>query len=77
MLIIVFIIRGALNGKDGLEYVIPTTENMILRLSTSYLYHLQNYKDVADAYRRLKFMRNNGDRFAIKYIMPAFLCTQF
>lgn len=77
ILIIVFIIRGAIKGQDELEYIKPNIENMTLRLLACYLFHLQNYSDVADAFRRLKFLKNNGDRFIERYIFSAFLCTQF
>jgi len=77
ILIIGVIIKSIANGTDGRFYVKPTLGSMVLRLTTSYLYHLGNNQDVADAYRKLKFLKNNGDKFVPDYIVPAFLCTQF
>jgi hypothetical protein len=41
------------------------------------LFHLSNYGDVADAFRRLKFLKENPDKFAPENLLPAFLITQF
>jgi hypothetical protein len=76
ILIIVVILRSVFNDSDGLKFEKPTTENMILRLLTCYLFHLGN-GDVADGYRKLKFLRYNAERFDVNHIVPAFWCSQF
>ena len=75
LLIVVFIVSAAFKGTDGLYYVEPTMDNMIMRLTACYLFHLGNYPDIADAFRRLKFLRNNANKFENKNILPAFLVT--
>ena len=77
MLIVLFIVSAAFSNTDGLYYVKPTIDNMIMRLTACYLFHLGNYPDIADAFRRLKYLRNNADKFEKKNILPAFLVTQF
>ena len=41
------------------------------------MFHLANYTDVADAFRRLKFLKNNATVFDEGYILPALVVTQF
>ena len=77
MLIITFIAIAALTNTDGLEYVQPTTTSLTLRLLCCYLFHLSNYGDIADAFRRLKYLKENPDKFSPDYVIPAFLITQF
>lgn len=77
LLMIIFIVKAAMNGKDGLDYVQPSLDNMIMRLTACYLFHLGNYPDVADAFRRLKYLRNNPTNFENKNILPAFVITQY
>ena len=50
-----------------------------MRLLCCYLFHLVNYRDVSDAFKRLKFLRQNPDKFNKKYICAAFIvcCYQF
>ena len=50
---------------------------MALRLLCCFLFHLSNYTDVSDSYRRLKFLVNNPDKFDQKHYLPAFLITQY
>lgn len=57
ILILFFILNGAFNGTDGLEYVKPDINFLALRLLCCYLFHMSNYGDVADSFRRLKFLR--------------------
>ena len=59
MLIVMFILNGALTNTDGLEYIKPELNFLALRLLCCYLFHMGNYGDVADSYQRLKFLRNN------------------
>lgn len=75
MLIILFILNGALTGNDGMEYAEPKLNFLALRLLCCYLFHMSNYGDVADSFRRLKFLRMNPDKFAPKHLRPAFLVT--
>lgn len=75
MLIILFIFNGALHSSDGLEYTKPEINFLALRLLCCYLFHMSNYGDVADSFRRLKFLRMNPDKFAPKHLLPAFLVT--
>jgi surface polysaccharide O-acyltransferase-like enzyme len=63
MLIITFIAIAALTNTDGLEYVQPNTRSLSLRLLCCYLFHLSNYGDVADSFRRLKYLKENPDKF--------------
>jgi hypothetical protein len=63
MTIIMLIGLAAYRGTDGSEYVRPEPTNMALRLLCCYLFHLSNYTDVSDSYRRLKYLVNNPDRF--------------
>lgn len=77
ILIISFIAIAALTNTDGLEYVQPDTRSLSLRLLCCYLFHLSNYGDVADAFRRLKYLKENPDKFSTEYIIPAFCITQF
>jgi hypothetical protein len=77
MLIISFILFAALTNTDGLEYVQPTTSSLTLRLLCCYLFHLSNYGDVADAFRRLKYLKENPDKIPQQNRVPAFLVTQF
>ena len=77
MLIITFIAIAALTNTDGLEYVQPTTRSLTLRLLCCYLFHLSNYGDIADAFRRLKYLKENPDKFSADYVVPAFFITQF
>lgn len=46
---------------------------MLLRLITCYLFHLQNYKDIADAFRRLKYLKYHPKKFAKNYYTSAFI----
>lgn len=50
---------------------------MALRILCCYLFHLSNYSDVSDSYRRLKFLVNNPDKFEQRHYLPAFLITQY
>ena len=63
MTIILLIGLAAYKGTDGSEYVKPEPTNMALRLLCCYLFHLSNYADVNDSYRRLKYLVNNPDKF--------------
>ena len=63
MTIIILIGLAAYNGTDGSEYQHPYPTNMALRLLCCYLFHLSNYTDVSDSYRRLKFFVNNPQKF--------------
>lgn len=76
MLIILFIVNGANTGNDGMEYAKPEIDSIALRLLCCYLFHIGNYSDVADSFRRLKFLRMNPDKFDVKYLWPAFIVTQ-
>ena len=63
MTIILLIGLAAYHGTDGSYYEHPYPTNMALRLLCCYLFHLSNYADVADSYRRLKFLVNNPNKF--------------
>lgn len=75
ILIISFILIAALTNTDGLEYVQPSTRSLSLRLLCCYLFHLSNYGDVADSFRRLKYLKENPDKIATEYLVPAFCIT--
>ena len=77
MLIIGFILSAALTNTDGLDYVQPTTSSLALRLLCCYLFHLSNYGDVADSFRRLKYLMRNPDKISEEHIPAAFLITQY
>lgn len=77
MLIISFIAIAAITNTDGLEYVQPGVCSLSLRLLCCYLFHLSNYGDVADSFRRLKYLKENPDKISPEYIVPAFFVTQF
>ena len=64
---------ATVNGTDGLDFVKPTFNQMTLRLICCYLFHFGNYKDVADSFRRMKFLRRFPERFDNKYVMAAWL----
>ena len=63
MTIILLVGLAAYHGSDGSDYEHPYPTNMALRLLCCYLFHLSNYADVADSYRRLKFLVNNPNKF--------------
>lgn len=48
-----------------------------MRLFTAYLFHMMNYTDLDNAYRRLKFLRYNPDKFDSGIYWCAFMNTQF
>jgi hypothetical protein len=41
------------------------------------LFHLSNYGDVAESFRRLKYLKQNPDKISQEHIPAAFLLTQF
>ncbi len=45
---------------------------MVIRLLCCYLFHLSNYRDVTDSYKRLKFLRNFPEKFDPNYIGAAY-----
>ena len=55
----------------------PTIESMYMRLFTAYLFHMMNYTDLDGAYRRLKFLRYNPDKFDADCYWCAFMSTQY
>lgn len=56
-ILIIFLILASVPGdEDGNEFTQPTTTNIVLRLLCCYLFHLSNYGDVSDSYKRLKFL---------------------
>ena len=75
MLIISFVFLAAYDGSDGLAFERPSIAQMTLRLLCCYLFHLGNYKDVTDSYRRLKYLRYNPSHFASELLNPAFVVT--
>lgn len=64
-------------GMDGLCWIKPDFYKMILRLLCAYLFHLQNYGDVADSFKRLKFVRKNPQLIEPKYIGIAFAISMY
>jgi len=50
---------------------------MIIRLLCCYLFHLSNYRDVGDAYKRLKFLRNFPEKFDPRYIEAAYMVCYY
>lgn len=55
---------AALFKKDsGDDVVKPSVESMVLRLLAAYMFHMQNFVDLADAQQRIKFLVQNPDRF--------------
>ena len=52
-----------------------TITGMFLKLFTVYLFHLITYTDVDGAYRRLKFLRYNPDKFPANLYWSAFILT--
>ena len=75
MTIILLIGIAAYKNTDGLQYQKPEPTYMALRLLCCYLFHLSNYTDLSDSYRRLKFLVNNPHKFNQKHWLPAFLIT--
>jgi len=76
-LLSVFILYSAWTGDDNLDYEQPTAQQMTLRLICCYLFHLVNYRDASDAFKRLKFLRNYPEKFNEQFIVAAFLVTFF
>lgn len=52
-----FIFYSAMTGADNLDFEMPSFNQMAMRLISCYLFHLVNYRDVSDAFKRLKFLR--------------------
>ena len=48
---------------------------MCIRLLVAYIFHLGNYKEVTESYKRLKFLRTFPERFDENLIMPAAMIT--
>ena len=63
VLILTFVVSSAFSGDDGLEFVKPTFKNMVLRVCTAYLFHLGNYNEIYDSYKKYKFIRYNAYKF--------------
>lgn len=63
ILLTIFILYSAFTDADNLEYERPTFNQMTLRLLCCYLFHLANYRDVSDAFKRLKYLRRFPERF--------------
>ena len=57
MVLTIFIFYSAMTGADNLDFEMPSFNQMTMRLISCYLFHLVNYRDVSDAYKRLKFLR--------------------
>jgi len=55
----------------------PSLDALFLRLFTAYLFHMMNYVDIDAAYRRLKFLRFNADKFDDTTLWCAFMTTQY
>lgn len=72
-LLTVFMFYSAITNADNLDFEMPSFNQMTLRLISCYLFHLVNYRDVSDAFKRLKFLRQNPERFNKKYIVAAFV----
>lgn len=64
-------------NSDGLSFVGPTITQMTLRLLCCYLFHLGNYKDVSDSFKRLKFLRYYPHKFEGGFLNPALAITMF
>ena len=63
-------------GDDGANILPePNVIHMALRILTCYLFHLGNYKDMGQSFRRLKFLINYPCRFKEGFIFPAFMVT--
>lgn len=77
IILVFFILHSAWTGSDTLQPVQPTFNQMTLRLLCCYLFHLGNYRDVAESYKRLKFLRRYPEKFSPNYIQPAFMVTFF
>ena len=73
MLILCFVISSAISNDDGLEYVKPDFQNMVLRLLTAYLFHLGNFQEVRDSYKKFKFIRYNAYYFKREELKSATL----
>ena len=82
-LIVTFIGYSALTPNkagepnDGLCWVKPDGYKIILRVLCAYLFHVQNYDDVCDAFRRLKFIKNNPHMIENKYLGIAFTISMY
>ena len=74
-MLIAFLFRAAWKEEDSLFFVQPTFSQMTMRLLCCYLFHLGNYKDVGESYKRLKFLRKFPERFNENYIMSALMVT--
>lgn len=74
MVLISFMLRAALMGYDGLDYVKPTFNQLSIRLLCCYLFHFSNYREVSDSWKRLKFLRRFPERFGT-YVISAFFTT--
>lgn len=77
MMIISLITSSAYNGEDGLFTTRPSVVRMMVRLITCYMFHMGNYRDVSDSFRRLKFLKHNPSKFVKNYFLAAFVTTQF
>ena len=82
MLIITLIFMAGIaseddENSDGLSFVEPTVTQMTLRLLCCYLFHLGNYKDVSDSFKRLKFLRYYPRKFDGGFLNPAVVITMY
>ena len=64
-------------GKERAGYVRPTAIRMVLRLLCCYLFHLGNFKDMANSFRRLKFLNAHPEKFDPDLLYAAVLLTFF
>ena len=55
----------------------PTVDVMMMRLLCCYLFHMTTYGDVVDSWQRLKFLKNNPQKFDSKNLMTALIINKF
>jgi len=77
MLIIGIVLLGVLRGTDDSAFIEPTIPGMTLRLLCCYLFHLENYKDVASSFKRLKYLRYHPEKFDGELLNAAFVITVY
>ena len=64
--------------KDEVEsFAEPTVQQMALRLLTCYLFHLGNYKDMGQSFKRLKYLVHFPCKFDKDHLLAAYLVTVY
>ena len=65
-------------GEEGTnKYIKPDTMSMIMRLLCCYLFHVTTYGDGVDSWQRLKFLKNQPEKFERNMLFVAFITTLY